>query len=508
VSGLELTGVLLMISYLLSIDQGTTSTRAIIFDQNAQIVAVSQQSFKQLFPEDGWVEHNPDEIWESTVKVCREALSIAGLKASDIAGVGIANQRETTVLWDKKTGAVIHNAIVWQDRRTHALCSELKAQGFESMVQQKTGLLLDPYFSATKIAWILDQVPGARVKAERGDLAFGTVDTFLLWRLTGGKSHKTDVTNASRTMLLNIHDQCWDQELLRLFKIPLSVLPEVEDCAADFGETSPDLFGGAINISGIAGDQQAALIGQACFEPGMVKSTYGTGCFLMMNTGDRPIQSSNKLLTTIAYRVKGVTSYALEGSIFNAGTTMQWLSEGLGLITSADESEEIAKQNGVSENVYMVPAFTGLGAPYWDPEARGGLFGLTRNTSVNDIVLAGLQSVAYQTNDLVGAMRSDGASELLSLRIDGGMAKNNWLVQFISDMLFVDVERPIVTETTALGVAYLAGLQSGIYESFGQIGRLWLSESCFRPEMPEARRQKLHAGWLDAVERVRSKPVE
>ncbi|PCJ33454.1 MAG: glycerol kinase [Moraxellaceae bacterium] len=492
-----------MTQYILSIDQGTTSTRAIIFDDRGTIVTSAQEEFEQFFPADGWVEHDAEEIWESTVLVCQQALKNANIEASAIAGIGITNQRETTLVWEKTTGKVLYKAIVWQDRRTSQWCKELKAAGKESIIQQKTGLLIDPYFSATKICWILDNVQGARERAENGELVFGTIDTFLLWRLTGGKSHKTDATNASRTLIFNIHTQQWDDELLEIFNIPKSMLPTVEDCSADFGDTDPALFGASIKIAGIAGDQQAALIGQACFEPGMIKSTYGTGCFMVMNTGDKALKSEQKLLTTVGYRINGKVTYALEGSIFVAGAAVQWLRDGLSLISDAGETEAMAEEVGVDQNVYLVPAFTGLGAPYWDPEARGAMFGLTRDTGIKDIVTAGLQSVAYQTKDLIEAMERDGAEKPKTLRVDGGMVANNWVVKFISDLLDVNVDRPAVIETTALGVAYLAGLQVGIYDSLESISKLWHCERHFEPDMSNELRDKLYAGWVDAVSRVR-----
>ncbi|MCG8670269.1 MAG: glycerol kinase GlpK [Pseudomonadales bacterium] len=493
-----------MSRYLLSIDQGTTSSRAIIFDERGLIITTSQREFTQHFPADGWVEHDPEEIWDTTLEVCREALTQSNVSADDIAGIGITNQRETTILWDRKTGKPIHKAIVWQDRRTSEYCATLKEDGLEPQVQSKTGLLIDPYFSATKIKWILDNVEGARVRAEAGELAFGTVDTFLLWRLTGGESHKTDATNASRTMLFNIHEQEWDDELLDIFSIPKSLLPEVEDSAADFGETSADILGERIKIAGIAGDQQAALIGQACFAPGMIKSTYGTGCFMVLNTGDEALVSNHKLLTTVGYRLNGKTTYALEGSIFVAGAAVQWLRDGLELISHAKETEAMAEETGAEHSVYLVPAFTGLGAPFWDPNARGAIFGLTRDTGIKAIVTAGLQSVAYQTKDLIRAMEKDGAGKPTALRVDGGMVANNWVVQFLSDILNVDVDRPAVIETTALGVAYLAGLQTGIYESLEKISELWHCERHVSPKMGDGVRSKLYSGWCDAVERVKS----
>jgi len=489
--------------YLLAIDQGTTSSRAIIFDQRGSIVTSAQREFTQYFPADGWVEHDPEEIWSTTLQVCQEVLRNGQLQATDIAAIGITNQRETTVVWDRATGQPIHRASVWQDRRTADTCVGLKARGHEALVQAKTGLLIDPYFSATKIAWILDHVDGARERAERGELAFGTIDSFLLWRLTGGKSHKTDATNASRTALFNIKTQQWDDELLQLFRVPRAVLPTVEDSAADFGVTEAELLGAGIPVAGMAGDQQAALIGQACFRPGMIKSTYGTGCFMILNTGEEALVSRNRLLATVAYRLKGKVTYGLEGSIFIAGAAIQWLRDGIALISHARETEAMAQESGVDHGVYMVPAFTGLGAPYWDPEARGALFGLTRDTGIKDIVTAGLQSVAYQTKDLIHAMEGDGAGKPTTLRVDGGMVANNWVVQFLSDILNLNVDRPAVIETTALGAAYLAGLQVGIYESLEQIAELWHCQRHFTPQMEDPLRDHLYAGWVDAVKRVR-----
>ncbi|MGK0248416.1 MAG: glycerol kinase [Oleispira sp.] len=492
-----------MSRYLLAIDQGTTSSRAIVFDLDGHIIASSQQEFSQIFPQDGWVEHDPEEIWRTTEETCREAIKKASLQARDILSIGITNQRETTVVWDKVTGTPIYNAIVWQDRRTAGLCQQFKQkeEGLVETLTAKTGLLLDPYFSASKIAWILDNVEGARTRGEAGELLFGTIDTFLLWRLTGGKQHATDATNASRTLLFNIHSNEWDQELLDLFNVPANLLPEVRDCAADYGHTKADLFGAEIAIGGMAGDQQAALIGQACFTPGMAKSTYGTGCFMIMNTGDQALQSKNRLLTTIGYRISGKTTYALEGSIFMAGATIQWIRDGLQLISNAKESQSLAEETGADNSVYMVPAFTGLGAPYWDPEARGAIFGLARDTGIKEIVTAGLQAVCYQTRDLLQAMAQDGVSPS-SLRVDGGMVVNDWLVQFLADTLGITIERPQVTETTALGVAYLAGIQAGVFDSLEQVADLWHNEAKFEPSMPEEARERLYAGWLEAVSKV------
>ncbi|MFL1467281.1 glycerol kinase GlpK [Marinobacter sp. DUT-3] len=490
-----------MPDYLLAIDQGTTSSRAIVFDETGTSVAVAQQEFHQYFPRDGWVEHDAAEIWDSTLAVCREVLEKGGIDAATLAGIGITNQRETTIIWDRQTGKPIHHAIVWQDRRTASICTKLKTDGYEDTVVERTGLLIDPYFSATKVAWILDHVDGARTRAEAGELAFGTVDSWLLWNLTGGRSHLTDATNASRTALFNIHNQAWDDELLELFRVPRALLPEVMDCAADFGTTDEACLGAPVQVAGIAGDQHAALIGQACFEPGMAKSTYGTGCFLMLNTGEQALRSENRLLTTMAYRLNGKPCYAMEGSIFVAGAAMQWLRDGLKLIRHASESAACAEQVGVDNPVYLVPAFTGLGAPHWDPHARGAIMGLTRDTGIAEIVTAGLQSVCYQTKDLVRAIQNDGAP-LQALRVDGGMAVNDWVMQFLSDILNVTVDRPRVTETTALGAAYLAGLHTGVYKSLDEIAQLWERERRFEPAMRPALRESLYAGWLDAVERV------
>lgn len=490
-----------MTRYLLAIDQGTTSSRAIVFDQNGTSVASDQREFHQYFPSDGQVEHDATEIWESTLAVCRCALDKAGIEASKLAGIGITNQRETTVIWERATGKPIHRAIVWQDRRTASLCTKLKTDGHEDIVVERTGLLIDPYFSATKIAWILDNVEGARARAEACELAFGTVDSWLLWNLTGGRSHCTDASNASRTALFNIHEQVWDNELLSLFRVPKCLLPDVLDSAADYGSTEPQWLGSPVMVAGIAGDQQAALIGQACFKPGMAKSTYGTGCFLMVNTGDRAVRSENRLLTTVAYRLNGKPCYAVEGSIFVAGAAMQWLRDGLKLIAHASESSAHAETVGVDNPVYLVPAFTGLGAPHWDPHARGAIMGLTRDTGIGEIVTAGLQSVCYQTKDLVRAIQNDGA-DLASLRVDGGMVVNDWLMQFLADILNVTVDRPRITETTALGAAYLAGLQTGVFDSLEQISELWECERQFHAGMRPALRESLYAGWLDAIERV------
>jgi len=486
---------------LLAIDQGTTSSRAVLFDEEGRLQRVAQQEFRQFYPGDGWVEHDPAEIWESTRQVCLEVLHQEGLSAWEVAGIGITNQRETTIIWDRATGEPVYPAIVWQDRRTTPLCDQLRDRGLEPRVVEKTGLIMDPYFSATKVAWILEHVDGVRKRAEQGELAFGTIDTWLLWKLTNGRVHATDASNASRTALFNIHTQKWDDELLSIFRVPPSLLPEVRDSASDFGSTEAELFGSPIQIGGIAGDQQAALFGQTCFEKGMAKSTYGTGCFLMLNTGDEAIRSENRLLTTVGYRLDGRTTYAMEGSIFVAGAAIQWLRDGLGLIRNAGETEAMAQSVGADNPVYLVPAFTGLGAPYWDPHARGAILGLTRDTGIANIVTAGLQSVCYQTKDLVRAIQNDGAP-LKELRVDGGMVVNDWLMQFLADIVNVAVDRPAITETTALGVACLAGLQVGVYDSLDEIRERWQVDRRFEPEMAPAIREKAYQGWLDSVEKV------
>jgi glycerol kinase len=473
-----------------------------IFDQSGQSSAVAQQEFRQIYPQDGWVEHDPEEIWQSVLDVCRLTLQQATDADIEVAGIGITNQRETTLVWDRQTGKPIYNAIVWQDRRTADYCARLKADGREAQVSEATGLLLDPYFSATKLAWILDNVDGARAKAERGELAFGTIDSFLLWRLTGGVSHATDATNASRTLLFNIHTQQWDEALLELFRIPVSLLPEVKDCIADFGTTEETLFDRTLPIGGVAGDQQAAAIGQACLEPGMIKSTYGTGCFVLLNTGEKAFLSQNRLLTTVAYRVAGRTSYAIEGSIFIAGAAIQWIRDGLKLIKSADEAEGLAQGLESNKGVYLVPAFTGLGAPHWDPHARGAIFGLTRDTGVPEIVRAGLEAVGYQTRDLMEAMKRDSETGSKALRVDGGMVANNWFLQFLADLLNVPVERPQVTETTALGAAYLAAVQFGLIESLADIGKYWQRDALFTPKLGQEERSALVRGWEKAVSKV------
>ena len=492
-----------MSRFILSIDQGTTSSRAILFTEQGKIHAVAQEEFAQHFPQDGWVEHNPNDIWKTVLNTCRKVLDENNIQAKEIAAIGVTNQRETTLVWDRNTGETLYNAIVWQDRRTSEYCESIKSPSIETLINDKTGLLLDPYFSATKIRWILENITGAKEKAARGELAFGTVDTFLLWHLTKGTVHRTDATNASRTMIFNIHDQQWDKELLELFNIPPSMLPEVMDSSDDFGYTDSSLFGDEIPILGMAGDQQAALFGQACFEEGMAKSTYGTGCFLMLNTGDKALKSKNKLLTTVAYRLNGKTTYAIEGSIFMAGATIQWIRDGLKLINSACETESIAEKMPLDHGVFLVPAFTGLGAPYWDPNARGAILGLTRDSGINEIVTAGLQSVCYQTKDLQKAMERDGLRPTL-IRVDGGMVANNWLLSFLSSILGATVDRPEIIETTALGVAYLAGLKAGIFNSTEQLANMWHCDQRFTPELDDQQRNVLYGKWLDAVKKVQS----
>ena len=494
-----------MTSFVLAIDQGTTSTRAIVFRADTSIAAVAQQEFPQYFPADGEVEHAPEDLWATTVATCRTALRDAGATARDVAAIGITNQRETTLLWDRATGRALHRAIVWQDRRTTDLCAQLKSAAHEPAVTAKTGLLLDPYFSGTKLAWLLDHVPAAREKAARGELAFGTVDSYLLWRLTGGKVHATDATNASRTLLFDIHTGCWDDALLALFGVPKSVLPDVLDSSAAFGMTDPDLFGTAIPICGIAGDQQAALIGQACFEPGMLKATYGTGCFALLNTGRTPVGSNNKLLTTIAYQLGGVRSYALEGSIFVAGAAVQWLRDGLRIVASAAATGELAAAADPTQDVILVPAFVGLGAPYWRPDVRGALFGLTRATGPRELAQAALESVCFQTADLLTAMKADwhaAATTLKTLRVDGGMANSDWTMQRLADLLGSTVDRPQIKETTALGAAYLAGLHVGFFPEPDRFLDHWRLERRFTPQLNAATRERKLQGWTAAVRRL------
>ncbi|MBI1621167.1 glycerol kinase GlpK [Aquamicrobium zhengzhouense] len=492
--------------YILAIDQGTTSSRAIIFDAQMHIVAVGQKEFEQHYPASGWVEHDPEEIWSTTVWSVKKALSEAKLSASEIAAIGITNQRETIVLWDKKTGEPIQNAVVWQDRRTARMCDELKKQGLEEKFSRKTGLLLDPYFSGTKIAWLLDNVQGARKRAENGEIIAGTIDSYLIWKLTGGREHVTDATNASRTLVYNIEANDWDDELLEILNIPRSLLPEVKDCAADFGVTDASLFGAEIKILGVAGDQQAATIGQACFKPGMMKSTYGTGCFALLNTGEKLVRSKNRLLTTIAYRLNGKTTYALEGSIFIAGAAVQWLRDGIKVIGKASQSGELAAEADETQHVYFVPAFVGLGAPHWDADARGAIFGLTRNTGPAEFARAALESVAYQTNDLLVAMHKDWKAKASDtvLRVDGGMVASDWTMQRLADLLNAPVDRPIILETTALGAAWLAGSRAGVWPDAGEFAQQWKLDRRFDPAMEATLRKKKLAGWADAVSRTLS----
>lgn len=492
-----------MADYLLAIDQGTSSSRTVVFDSRAQVLSSAQKEFRQYYPQSGWVEHDAEEIWQSVREVSRDALAGSGLEAADIAALGITNQRETTIVWDRDSGKPVYKAIVWQDRRTAAQCAAMRKDGVEPMVIEKTGLRLDPYFSGTKLTWILDNVPGARQQAEAGKLAFGTIDCFLLWRLTNGRVHATDASNASRTLLFNIHTQQWDADLLKLLRIPASLLPEVKDCAADFGMTDAAAFGMQVPVRAMAGDQQAALVGQAGFTDGMVKSTYGTGCFVITNTGDKALASQNRLLTTVAWRLQGKVTYALEGSIFVAGSAMQWLRDELGIIDSAADSEAIANRCGIVESVHVVPAFAGLGAPYWDADARGAVLGLSRGSTKDDIVTATVQAVAYQTRDLMRAMAEDGIDPAV-LRVDGGMAANNWFLQFLADVIGINVERPQNVESTVLGAALLAGLSCGLYSSLDEVAALWKSDALFSARMDEQQRDQLYAGWLVAVSRVRT----
>ncbi len=492
-----------MPDFILAIDQGTTSTRAIVFDARLRPKASAQKEFRQYFPDSGWVEHDVEEIWKSVVSTARSAIKKAGTKPQNIKAIGITNQRETTVVWDRKSGKPIHKAIVWQDRRTADMCGQLKSQGHEKRFTAKTGLLLDPYFSGTKVSWLLDHVKGARARAENGELCFGTMDSFLIWRLTGGKSHVTDATNASRTLMYDIHRGQWDDELLAILRVPRAMLPEVKDCAADFGVCEAKLLGAAIPILGVAGDQQAATIGQACFEPGMLKSTYGTGCFALLNTGATAVASGNRLLTTVAYQLGGKRTYALEGAIFVAGAGVQWLRDGLKIVRNAAETAALAKAADRNQNVYLVPAFVGLGAPYWNADARGALFGLTRGTTNKELARAALEAVCYQTNDLLEAMKKDwGATGKTILRVDGGMAASDWTMQFLADILGAPVDRPMVLETTALGAAYLAGLQAGLLPKPEVFAKSWKRQKRFTPKMDAATRSKKLAGWKEAVRKL------
>ena len=492
-----------MSGYILSIDQGTTSSRAMIFDQESRVIGVGQQEFQQYFPADGWVEHDPEEIWRSVLSVIAEALSEAQLKATDITAIGMTNQRETTVIWDRSTGETVYPAIVWQDRRTDAACQALKSAGHEPDVNARTGLLLDPYFSATKVRWILDHIQEGQSRAEAGELCFGTIDSFLLWRLTGGEQHRTDATNAARTLLFNIDSQDWDDTILALLNIPRALLPEVLDSSADFGVTKIPEIAATIPITGIAGDQQAALIGQCCFEPGMMKSTYGTGCFMILNTGNQRVQSNHRLLTTVAFRLNGKVCYGLEGSIFIAGASVQWLRDAMKMVAHASDTEAIARANPDSHGVYVVPAFTGLGAPYWDANARGAVVGLTRDSGISDMVTATLQSVSYQSQDLLAAMASDGLTPKV-VRVDGGMIANDWLAQNLADQLGIDVDRPKVTETTALGAAYLAGLRVGLFASIEALAENWQLDQRFQRQLSADVAEQRYVGWQAAVARVKT----
>ena len=489
-------------THILAIDQGTTSSRAIVFNAAMTVVATAQEEFPQYFPDSGWVEHDPSDLWSTTAGTCRAAIEKAGLRPQDIAAIGITNQRETTVVWDRVTGQPVYNAIVWQDRRTSDYCRQLREAGHAAMITARTGLLADPYFSGTKLKWILDHVAGARDRARRGELLFGTVDSFLIWKLTGGVSHLTDATNASRTMLYDIHKGRWSRTICDLFDIPMEMLPEVRDCASDFGETRADLFGRPIPILGVAGDQQAATVGQACFHPGMMKSTYGTGCFALLNTGDRPVASQNRLLTTIAYQLDGKPTYALEGSIFVAGAVVQWLRDGIKVIRAAHETQALAEQADPLQNVILVPAFVGLGAPYWNPDCRGAIFGLTRNSGPAEFAKAALESVGYQTRDLLEAMTADwhvtGAKA--TLRVDGGMSASDWAMQFLSDIIGASVDRPVVRETTALGAAWLAGMRAGIYPDQAGFAANWALERTFAPGMDQASRERKYSAWKRAVQ--------
>ncbi|MBL8206285.1 MAG: glycerol kinase GlpK [Blastocatellia bacterium] len=493
-----------MAKYILALDQGTTSSRAILFDKAGKIVGVAQQEFPQIFPKAGWVEHNPEAIWQSQFNCARQVIAEAQIKATDVAAIGITNQRETTVVWDRKTGTAVYNAIVWQCRRTAPLCDQLKADKFDKVIRRKTGLVTDAYFSGTKVAWILDNVKGARKKAEAGDLAFGTIDTWLINKLSGGKAHVTDVSNASRTLLYNIHQQKWDKEILEKLNIPASLLPEVKSSSELYAMTDPSLFGAAIPIAGIAGDQQAALFGQACFKPGMMKNTYGTGCFMLMNTGDKGTPSKTGLLTTIAWRKGGKTEYALEGSVFVAGAAVQWLRDGLGMIVNASETEALATSVNDTNGVYFVPAFVGLGAPYWDMNARGAIVGLTRGAMRAHIVRAALEAMAYQTRDVIECMQQDSGIKAKELRVDGGATRNDFLCQFQADILGIPVVRPVVTETTALGAAYLAGLAVSFWKNDKEIASQWQQEKRFEPKMKKNEREALYEGWKQAVKQTRT----
>jgi glycerol kinase len=492
-----------MATHVLAIDQGTTSSRAIVFDAQMRPIATAQEEFPQHFPASGWVEHDPADIWSSVAGTCRGALERAGIGPGDLAAIGITNQRETVVVWERDTGRPIHRAIVWQDRRTAEMCRHLREEGHEALFTERTGLLLDPYFSGTKLAWILDEVEGARARAARGELLFGTIDTYLIWRLTSGQVHATDATNACRTLLYNIARGCWDEDICRILDIPMAMLPEVRDSAADFGTSRADLFGGPVPIMGVAGDQQAATVGQACFAPGTLKSTYGTGCFMVLNTGDKLVRSSNRLLTTIAYQLDGKPTYALEGSIFIAGAVVQWLRDGLKIIREAKETQPLAAQADPNQQLYLVPAFVGLGAPYWDAEARGAIYGLTRNSGPAEFARAALESVGYQTRDLLEAMNQDypRAADIV-LRVDGGMTASDWTLQFLADILGAAVDRPTIAETTALGAAWLAGMKAGVYPDAEAFAASWSLDHRFEPKLDADTREAHYAGWKDAVRRT------
>ena len=489
---------------ILALDQGTTSTRAMLFDRQGFVIEAAQIELPQIYPQPGWVEHDPEEVWQAAQDVISAVLARAEVDAGEITALGITNQRETTVLWERESGRPVHNAIVWQDRRTAGLCADVVEAGHAGTIQAKTGLVVDAYFSASKIRWLLDHVSGAREAAERGDVLFGTIDSFLLWRLTGGMVHATDATNAARTMLFNIHTQEWDDELLNIWGVPKAMLPDVRDSNGYFGEIQPELFGAAVPVTGIAGDQHAAMVGQACFGPGMMKSTYGTGAFLLLNTGTTPVASTNRLLTTMAYRINGQPTYALEGSIFSAGFAIQWLWDGLGIIDDAGFSEPLAGSLDSNEGVYLVPAFTGLGAPYWDPDARAAIFGITRDTNEAHLARAALEAVAYQTRDLLVTMQADGATLPVELRVDGGMVLNEWLCQFLADIVQCPVQSPANIETTVLGAALLAGLGAGVYPDLESVADLWVAGLRYEPDIDADERDQLYAGWRDAVSRVRS----
>ena len=493
-------------SHILAIDQGTTSSRGIVFDADMAIVATAQEEFDQHFPKSGWVEHVADDLWQTTLATARGAIKKAGIDASDVAGIGITNQRETTIIWDKVTGEAIHNAIVWQDRRTAEMCDALRSAPIADKITEKTGLLLDPYFSGTKVKWLLDNVEGARERAKAGELLFGTVDSYLIWKFTNGARHVTDATNAARTMLYNIREGHWDAEICEAFDIPVSMLPEVLDCAADFGTAAVEHLGAELPILGVAGDQQAATLGQACFEPGMLKSTYGTGCFALLNTGDTLVTSQNRLLGTIAYQLDGKTTYALEGSIFIAGAVVQWLRDGLGIIAKAADTHPLAEKADPEQELYLVPAFTGIGAPHWDANARGAIFGLTRGSGPAEFARAALESVGFQTRELLEAMKADweGAEGQAVLRVDGGMSASDWTMQFLSDIIDAPVDRPKVLETTALGVAWLAGMRAGVYPDQAGFAESWALDQRFEAKMDDTTRARRYAGWQDAIRRTLS----